>query len=465
MSEKLSEAEISMVLDTFMYLDYKEAREGTSLKAILQDLENHPDYGGGGIHYGEYTILKQAAANEEVGNLVIQCQSVNMGYDSGTAACTFVTPDQSSIYVVYRGTGDGEWPDNGIGMTSAATIQQKRALSYFEQVVEVMDIKEGQRVIVTGHSKGGNKAQFVTMEKKYSSIPDVCYSVDGQGFSENAVEGWKKRYGEEGYEKRVGKLYGINGENDYVSVLGKSIIPEKHIRYIRTPVEKNNFAGYHDIKYMFASLVYDEETGKYITVFNGRKNSDTGKQGKLGEYAALLSFGVMDMAPDARDGCAAVIMQIMEATSGQKRGINGEKITLSDLMDFTVQGIPVIAKSLFVESEGRTLLRSLLGGNTQLDQSDYNVVLQVNYQILLSQTEVLNTTIKKMQKLSEEIRGMANKVPQYMTSDIFLHYRLIYSIGQVEKLCLKLEKAASFQENIAKRYQKWDEIDFSKKIR
>ena len=43
--EVISEAEISMLLDTFMYLDYREAREGTSLKNVIKDLENHEDYG------------------------------------------------------------------------------------------------------------------------------------------------------------------------------------------------------------------------------------------------------------------------------------------------------------------------------------------------------------------------------------------------------------------------------------
>lgn len=43
---------------------------------------------------------------------------------------------------------------------------------------------------------------------------------------------------------------------------------------MKTPVEKTNFAGYHDIKYMFASLSYED--GKYVTVFHGRKNSDVG---------------------------------------------------------------------------------------------------------------------------------------------------------------------------------------------
>ena len=109
MSEKLSDAEISMVLDTFMYFDYKEAPDGATLNEILLALKEHPDYGGGGVHYGEYTVVRKAAFNDEIGNLIINCQSANMGYDAGTAACTFSTQDGSRVYVAYRGTGDGEW--------------------------------------------------------------------------------------------------------------------------------------------------------------------------------------------------------------------------------------------------------------------------------------------------------------------------------------------------------------------
>lgn len=210
-----------------------------------------------------------------------------------------------------------------------------------------MDLGENHRVIVTGHSKGGNKAQFVTMESKYGKLIDACYSVDGQGFSEMAVDRWKSKYGQEGYEERTGKLNGIHGENDYVSVLGNSIIPEEHIRYVKTPVEKNNFAGYHDIKYMFASLDYVGISGEYVTTFHGRKNSDTGKKGELGIYAAALSGKVMNLAPEKRDGCAAVIMQIMEVAGGKRKtGINGEKLKLSDIKDFTVMGVPLITQSL-----------------------------------------------------------------------------------------------------------------------
>lgn len=456
MSERISEAEISMVLDTFMYLDYKEAREGSSLKSILKDLESHPDYGGGGVHYEEYTVLRQAAEKEEVGNLIITCQSVNMGYDSGTSACTFMTPDGECVYVVYRGTGDGEWPDNGIGMTSAATIQQKRALSYFEQVVETLEIKDSQRLIVTGHSKGGNKAQFVTMETKYIKLLDACYSVDGQGFSERAIAGWKDRYGERGYRSRTAKLYGIHGENDYVSVLGNPIIPGEQIRYVATPVEKSNFAGYHDIKYMFASVVYDEKTGSSRTVFNGRKNNDTAKRGELGEYAALLSGCVMELPPQKRDGCAAVIMHLMEISDGKKWGINGEQLKLADLRDFTFQGIPIVSRSLFKENEGKAFLSAFKEGDIQLGKISSDVILQVNDQCLLRQAEELKQTVQRISMLADELREVSGMVPAYMKNGNVFSRRLNQSTKEVEGWQKKLHRAADLQESIAISYQKWN---------
>lgn len=445
-----------MVLDTFMYLDYKEAREGLTLNEILKDMEKHPDYGGGGIHFGEYKVLKEAAVNDEVGELVIGCLSVNMGYDSGTAACTFQSPDESSIYVVYRGTGDGEWPDNGIGMTDSFTIQQVRALSYFDEVVERMDIGEGQRLIVTGHSKGGNKAQFVTMETKYAELIDACYSVDGQGFSEAAIVRWKEKYGKDGYENRTGRINGIHGENDYVSVLGNSIIPKENIRYVKTPVEKTNFAGYHDIKYMFATLSYDGETGDCITSFHGRKNSDTGGQGELGIYAASLSAGVMNLAPERRDGCAAVIMQLMEAAGGRKTGINGERLNLSDIRDFTLQGIPLIAGSLLKGEEGRGFLGDFLSKEPSLGQMPGSLILKVNSKELSGQAEKLRSLSGKIEKLTKQTREAANALPFYMKGSAVCYHRIKLSADEIEKLNKKLLKIAQFQGQCAESYEKWD---------
>lgn len=445
-----------MILDTYMYLDYKEAEEGASLKEIIESLEGHPDYGGGGIHAGEYTVLKEAVKNEEVGNLSVCCQSANMGYDKGTAACTFKSQDESSVYVVYRGTGDGEWPDNGIGMTRAVTIQQSHALAYFEEVVETININKNQRLIVTGHSKGGNKAQYVTMETKYSDLVDICYSVDGQGFSEEAVTEWKKKYDKEAYRERREKLQGICGENDYVSVLGISIIPQEHIRYIETPVEKSNFAGYHDIKYMFAALSFDGSRGGYVTTFGGRKNKDVGGRGALGEYAAALSAGMMKLPADKRDGCAAVIMQLMEASSGSKKGMNGEKLTMMDIKDFAFQGIPLISDSLLKEDEGRGLLEWFGRKEMLSGQHLGRMVLQVKIPKLLEGAYKWKETADQIEKMMAEAGKIAESVPLYMKGAPSYYHRIKLSAGRGKELAQNMLKIAQFQEEAVRSYKIWD---------
>ena len=454
---QLSEAEISMVLDTFMYLDYREAQEGTSLRNIVKDLEHHPDYGGGGIYYGEYRILCEAVENDAVGNLIIGCQSRAMGYHSGTAACTFSSPDQENIYVVFRGTGDGEWPDNGVGMTQSVTPQQQEALQYFEEVIEKMNIDEGQHLVVTGHSKGGNKAQFVTMETKWETLIDVCYSVDGQGFSEKAIIRWKDKYGEEGYQERTGKLRGIHGENDYVSVLGNSIISKENIRYVKTPVDKSNFAGYHDIKYMFATREYNAATKSYITQFHGRKNEDAMGQGELGKYAAALSQDVMELAPEKRDGCAAVVMQMMESCAGVKEGINGEKLTLSDITDFTFMGIPLIAGSLLKGEEGKGLLRAVQNKETFTGALSGNIILQVNERELRECGKELEQLASQFRALELRLHEAAKKVPLYMKGSAVLYHRIELSADRVKDLGEKLLEAAILQEQIGNAYLRWQD--------
>lgn len=455
-TESISESEISMVLDTFMYLDYKEAAEGESLRQIVEELADHPDYGGGGLHYGEYTVLKEAVSAEEIGSLEIGYQSVNMGYDSGTAACTFTSPDHETVYVVYRGTGDGEWPDNGLGMTQVSTLQQEQALAYFDEAVTAMGISENQRLVVTGHSKGGNKAQFVTMETEYDYLVDVCYSVDGQGFSEAAIATWQQEYGADGFEKRAEKIYGIYGENDYVSVLGNSIIKEDQIRYIQTPVNKENFAGYHDIKYMFSTLEYDESSGEYVNVFHGRKNSEVTERGKLGEYAAALSARMMELPAEQRDGCAAVVMQLMEMTRGTKEGMNGERVTLKDVGDFLRYGIPMIADSLLRGDEGKSLLLSF-GKNSSFENSYLgNIQLKVEPDMLLQLGEVQIRTAAKVRSYAEEIRNKAERIPGYLKGGTAIYHQLKLSAARLDRLSERLQSLAEQKIEIAGRYKIWE---------
>ncbi len=397
---RLSESEISLLLDTFMYLNYHDAKDGQELQDILKDLSGLPDYGPGGDFHGEYEILSKAVeGNSSLGELQISAQSANMGFDSGTQACIFQETGTDTVYVVFRGTGDGEWMDNGLGMTEASTIQQQRALSYFEQVVDRGGFTESHRIIVTGHSKGGNKAQYVTMETTYNELIDRCYSVDGQGFSEAAVLKWKKRYDNSEYEERRNKLYGIYGENDFINVLGHSLVPEDHIRYLHTPVKKHDIAGYHDIKNMFATVNRQGEL-----VFQGQSNYVTGGQKEWGLFAQRLSDEIMSLAPEDRAGCAAVVMQLMELGGERKTGMNDEELTVSDWVDFLKSGLPSVVMSLFSQ-DGFRFMEALW-----LVESGKGIIYAVNPKHLAGSAGKLGQTALEVERIAEEIGQTAKEL-------------------------------------------------------
>ena len=75
--------------------------------------------------------------------------------DSVPAIC--FNDDPEHAVVVFRGTsGKDEWIDNAIGLGVSDTERQKAALDYIENLPY-------DSITVAGHSKGGNKAQYVTV--------------------------------------------------------------------------------------------------------------------------------------------------------------------------------------------------------------------------------------------------------------------------------------------------------------
>ena len=92
-------------------------------------------------------------SNEEY---TIIATSVSEGHDLQKLAAFAVRDSKNNIYVVYRGTGDGKWIDNAIGMFEDSPVQDE-ALNFYNKIVEKEIINNPNfdgRLIVTGHSKG-----------------------------------------------------------------------------------------------------------------------------------------------------------------------------------------------------------------------------------------------------------------------------------------------------------------------
>lgn len=174
-----------------------------------------------GIDYGSYmtgedwkNIINAIKADNQLMNMCVSATHIdNSDTGGGGASALFVDPMNNEAVVCYRGTASYEWKDNfiGGGMTGAAdgvsTNQQQNALEWYQS----LDLDKYDTVTVTGHSKGGNKAKYITI---MDPSVDRCLSFDGQGFSDEFIEKYR-----ENIAATQEKIQNHNVQGDYVNLL------------------------------------------------------------------------------------------------------------------------------------------------------------------------------------------------------------------------------------------------------
>jgi hypothetical protein len=122
----------------------------------------------------------------------------------------------SDVNVVFRGTAnDEEWRDNAQLAYLSDTPAQERAADYVIGLPSVY----GTQICVTGHSKGGNKAQYVTI---VTDRVGYCLSFDGPGFSPEFLT----KYETEILNQRH-KITTVAAQDDFVNCLLYSIAQEE----------------------------------------------------------------------------------------------------------------------------------------------------------------------------------------------------------------------------------------------
>ncbi len=250
----------------------------------------------------------------------------------GMGAFAFEKPN-GEVSVVFRGTAAGEWIDNGEALsgipeentyktyengvevsstvvtTDYASDQQVRALNWFNETASKNGWDERTHITISGHSKGGNKAQFVTLN---SELIDCCYSFDGQGFSPEAEQQFIEKYGLEEYNARREKMYSFATVNDYVNVLGNRVIPEEHIYYFDAPTVDgiDEFLNYH---YMESMLSAD---GKF---------NEQCEQGEISKFLEESSEELMKLPPKERSEATLGVMNVLQMGNGD--AINGDYVS------------------------------------------------------------------------------------------------------------------------------------------
>lgn len=346
------EAQIAALLNMYEYLDYRQGQPGDSMRTLIEKAEsfliNNP---------GQMTDSKRnmiAILKEGLDTIpgfsdleLSMSEHGTPGNQSPIEADAFISRDDQEAYVAYRGTGDGKWIDNGRGMTQEITESQQAASDFYDRFVEEQGLDSDTNIIVTGHSKGGNNAQTAALNAENRSLIDKCFSFDGQGFSDSAIERYRNM---PGYEDQRDKMYGIHGENDPVNELGITVIPDDNTVFIETNADSDNLLATHALEYLF-----HKGDGSYGCTIN-----ETAQQGPLGEYAERLSEIIMSMPEETRDSCAVMIMQLIEFGEEHKSGYNGDHATFTDASVFIHEGLPAIIYSLIGTEEGRDAMADIL---------------------------------------------------------------------------------------------------------
>lgn len=142
--------------------------------------------------------------NSQLSGLVLS--ETMIGSDGTTLAMCFSDSNEpNNAIVAFKGTsGSDEWSDNVEGLNKADTKCQKEALDFIE------GLPYGD-IIVTGHSKGGNKAMYVAITSDKISR---CVAYDGQGFSQEFID----KYWAE-IQERGGNVTCYSLSTDYVHIL------------------------------------------------------------------------------------------------------------------------------------------------------------------------------------------------------------------------------------------------------
>ncbi len=115
--------------------------------------------------------------------------------------------------IAFRGTGGTQeaWRDNFEGAFIEDTRLQKVADDFVKNECAIY-----RNIVVTGHSKGGNLAQYVTV--KENGRVGECVSFDGQGFGDDFI-----RENPDGIRIASPRIKSVSAYNDFVNILLYSI--------------------------------------------------------------------------------------------------------------------------------------------------------------------------------------------------------------------------------------------------
>ena len=360
----LSNAQLLM-LDNLIYTDFCENDKdvGTIIKEMSDHLASGKSISGCEMSNEEWREIVEMIENEP--SLHSYTVQNYMNDESGMRAACFVDDvlNPKDVNVVFRGTsGDYEWHDNGEGGYLSDTDQQMKAVAYVNDLPK----NYGNAMTVTGHSKGGNKAQYVTIVTDRIA---KCVSYDGQGFSEEFIN----KYGDQ-IAKKANSIVSISASDDFVNCL---LYPIAGTRLYLETEEQEYFLHYHK-----PNILFDE----HGNLRNRTQQSDLSKF--INEYTTYM---ISNLEEPERSVTVDGLIALLEKGENKEhivQTIYAGGIAISHLDDFAfnyvgeVYGFPAELMATYVAAVacpylfaddllhcGKEMLGTVLGGMYDFAQS------------------------------------------------------------------------------------------------
>ena len=225
------EATIGEVVNNLLYKD-GNSDNGIGTGTILTDCHgtyqpDNPEAQNCMMSLDEWLqVLKAIEADETLCSLTIhKVEDHREGATDGFRAMALTGDNVDENIIIFKGTSSAEeWMEDGEGGYSITTAGQQLAVDF----VNGIDIVNNKSFVVSGHSKGGNMAQYAALFATNPPI-DRCLSFDGQGFSNELCNTPEYK---EAIARRGQNLYLIASSGDYVNVLFNSPIPDNHKMYL-----------------------------------------------------------------------------------------------------------------------------------------------------------------------------------------------------------------------------------------
>ena len=216
-----------MLINNLVYLDrfddannsfIRDDNEGMSVGDYVDRILSNPDCLKDDANYdygmtgAEIRQTLNAIKNDPVlCDYVIKSANDGSNMPRNGKSVVLVNDSTHDAVVAFKGTeGNQEWVDNMNGLYQDPTADQQAAYDWFKS--EAADL-DGYDITVTGHSKGGNKAKYITIMDE-EGLVDNCVSFDGQGFSDEFMENHSDLIA-----ANQDKIHNVCAESDFVNLL------------------------------------------------------------------------------------------------------------------------------------------------------------------------------------------------------------------------------------------------------